>query len=226
MNEIPSPDPLNPAMGDEPSEAGPTIDLDLAEFEDVNDLQDFADQVAQATAAPGEDEASVLSQAELEESLFKARTRIAELEKQEAEHKDRHHRLQADYANLRNRMARETQLAINLSEKKLFLELLPVLDSFERCLASSYTSVSDFQDGISLIHKQFQEALRKAGVEGVDVKVGDPFDAQHAEALTTTTLADLPDGVVAAVYERGFMLRDHLLRPARVIVNHLPGADE
>jgi molecular chaperone GrpE len=218
---------MNPADQEDSPEA--TLDLNLDEFDEVKDLQALADEVAQSTAdsaARPEGEASAPSPEELEDSLFKARNRIAELEKLEAEYKDKHHRLLADFANHRNRVARETQLAVTLSEKKLLLELLPVVDSFERCLASSYADVEDIHNGIALIHKQFLEALRKAGVEELDVKVGDPFDAQHAEALTTTTLADLPDGVVAAVYERGFMLRDHLLRPARVIVNHLPGADE
>ena len=230
MNETTPSHPMNPADQEDSPEA--TLDLNLDEFEGVDDLQALADEVAQSTSvAPNdrtaaEDEASAPSPEELEDSLFKARNRIAELEKLEAEYKDKHHRLLADFANHRNRVARETQLAVTLSEKKLLLELLPVVDSFERCLASSYADVEDIHNGIALIHKQFLEALRKAGVEELDVKVGDPFDAQHAEALTTTTLADLPDGVVAAVYERGFMLRDHLLRPARVIVNHLPGADE
>jgi molecular chaperone GrpE len=59
-------------------------------------------------------------------------------------------------------------------------------------------------------------------VEEVPVGVGDSFDAMNAEALTTTSQPTLPDGAVAAVYERGYMLRDMLLRPARVIVNHHP----
>jgi molecular chaperone GrpE len=158
----------------------------------------------------------------MEASLFKARQRIAELEKQEAEQKDKHHRLLADFANHRNRVGRETQLAVTLAEKKLLLELLPVVDNFERCLASDYSNVEDFHNGIGLIYKQLLESLRKAGVTAVDVKVGDPFDAMHAEALTTTSQPGLADGAVATVYERGYMLRDSLLRPARVIVNHAP----
>jgi len=212
-----------PAPQEDPAEA--TLDLNLDEFEAVDDLQALADEVAQSTTTDGpapEAAPGAASAEELEDSLFKARNRIAELEKLEAEHQDKHHRLLADFANHRNRVAREIQLAVTLSEKKLLLELLPVVDSFERCLASSYANVEDIHNGIGLIHKQLLEALRKSGVEELDVKVGDPFDAQHAEALTTTSQSDLPDGAVAAIYERGFMLRDHLLRPARVIVNHAP----
>ena len=212
-------------------QADATLDLNLDEFEGVDDLQALADEVAQSTSVSdndrttAEDEASAPSAEQLEARLFKARNRIAELEKQEEESKDKHHRLLADFANHRNRVARETQLAVTLAEKKLLLELLPVVDSFERCLASSYASVEDIHSGVTLIHKQFLEALRKAGVEDLDVKVGDPFDARHAEALSTLTQPGLADGAVAVVYERGYMLRDHLLRPARVIVNHAQPAE-
>ena len=189
----------------------------------MKDLQALADEVAESTPEThAQAEAGKHPREEMEASLFKARQRIAELEKQEAEQKDKHHRLLADFANHRNRVGRETQLAVTLAEKKLLLELLPVVDNFERCLASDYSNVEEFHNGIGLIYKQVLEFLRKSGVTGVDVKVGDPFDAMHAEALTTTSQPGLPDGAVAAVYERGYMLRDLLLRPARVIVNHAP----
>ena len=221
MTDYPGNEPMNGTSDEERSE--PTLELDLAEFEQVKDLQALADEVAGSTP---EDGALAPPSEPLEESLFKARNRIKELEKLEAEAKDKHHRLLADFANHRNRVGRETQLAITLAEKKLLLEMLPVVDSFERCLAATYTSVEDFHNGVGLIHKQFLEALRKTGVEGVELKVGDPFDAQHAEALTTISQPGLADGAVAAVFERGFMLRDLLLRPARVVVNHVAAPEE
>jgi molecular chaperone GrpE len=220
MNETPVNKPLKPASEEDRLEVEPTLDLNLDEFEGVEDLQALADEVAESTAEAAPEPLSGGAGEEMEASLFKARERIAELEKQEAEQKDKHHRLLADFANHRNRVARETQLAVTLAEKKLLLELLPVVDNFERCLASNYTNIEDFHNGIGLIYKQLLDSLRKAGVTGVDVKVGDPFDAHLAEALTTTSQPGLPDGAVAAVYERGYTLRDLLLRPARVIVNH------
>jgi molecular chaperone GrpE len=223
MNETSNHHPHSPTPEEDRPEVEPTLDLDLAEFDEVKDLQALADEVAESTPeSSAQAEAGKHPREEMEASLFKARQRIAELEKQEAEQKDKHHRLLADFANHRNRVGRETQLAVTLAEKKLLLELLPVVDNFERCLASDYSNVEDFHNGIGLIYKQLLESLRKAGVTAVDVKVGDPFDAMHAEALTTTSQPGLADGAVATVYERGYMLRDSLLRPARVIVNHAP----
>ena len=209
-------DPQSSAGDPDLSEANPTLDLNLDEFEEVSDLQALADEVAESTqggAAPGAPEPSAAQQREQEH--HKAMT----------EQTDKHHRLLADFANYRNRVGRDIQLAVSLAERKLLMEFLPVVDSLERCLASSYSSVEDFHNGVALIHKQYTDALRKAGVEPVEIAVGDPFDAMHAEALTTTQQPGLPDGAVAAIYERGFKLREHLLRPARVIVNHNPSSE-
>ena len=225
MTNTPDTKPLTDTPDEELREADVTLEINGDEFEEAKDLQAEADRMAESMAEGRNGAAPAPSLEELEDSLFKARTRIAELEKQEKENKEKHHRLLADFANQRNRLAQEIQLAVTLSEKKLLLELLPVVDSFERCLASNYPNVEDLQNGIALIHKQLLEALRKAGVEGLDVKVGEPFDAQNAEALTTISQPDLTDGAVAAIFERGFRLRDHLLRPARVIVNHNPPAE-
>ena len=227
-------DPLHPSP-DDPSEDAferehdLTVDLTLDGSEPVEDLQALADEAAeelpetprQGSPRPG-DELSALFNEELERTLLEARDRIQEMEKREAEHLDKHHRLLADFANYRNRTSRDIQMAVDLSERKLLLEILPVLDNFERCISSNYMSVEDFRSGVSLIQKQFLDALRRVGVEGVKLDVGDAFDALHAEALSTTNDPNLQDGAVAAVFERGFMLRDQLLRAARVVVNRRP----
>jgi molecular chaperone GrpE len=209
-----------------------TVDLTLDESEAVDDLQALADEAAEDLpetpvyqASRQSDELSTLINEELERTVLEARDRIHELEKREAEHLDKHRRLLADFSNYRNRTTRDIQMAVDLSERKLLLEILPVLDNFERCIGSSYQSVDDFRSGVSLILKQFLDALRRIGVESVKLNLGDPFDASHAEALSTTSDPRLPDGSVAALYERGFTLREQLLRAARVVVNHRPNGE-
>jgi molecular chaperone GrpE len=208
---------------DEPAENDLTMDLTSEEFGDLDNLQILAEEMENYEPPQGEGtEDSKAARAEAEAELARLREQVEQLTKLDAEHQDKHRRLMADFSNHRNRVARETQLAVTLAERKLLLEMLPVLDSFERCVSAKYNSVEDFHAGALLIQRQLQEALRKAGVEPLEVHVGDPFDAQHAEALTTTTQKALPDGCVAAIYERGYRLRDQLLRPARVIVNNNP----
>lgn len=215
-NQNPTPNPgLSPDSV--PPENDLTVDLTMEEFGEGEDLQKLADEMADYD--PAADAAGTAKDAG---EVARLRAQVEALQKAEAEHKDRHHRLMADFANHRNRVGRETQLAVTLAERKVLLELLPVLDSMERCLDAKYTSLEDFHNGVALIQKQLQDSLRKAGVEALPLAVGDPFDAQHAEALTTTSQAELPDGSVAAIYERGYLHRDQLLRPARVIVNNHP----
>ncbi len=221
--------PLQDTPEDPPSRREPdlTVDLTLDESEVVDDLQALADEAAEDLperashkASRQSDELSTLFNEELERTLLEARDRIQELEKRESEHLDKHHRLLADFANYRNRTNRDIQMAVDLSEKKLLLEFLPVLDNFERCIGSNYQNVDDFRNGVLLIQKQFLDALRRVGVELVMLAPGDPFDAVHAEALSTASDPKYPDGAIAAVYERGYTLREQLLRAARVVVNH------
>jgi molecular chaperone GrpE len=138
---------------------------------------------------------------------------------------DQHRRLAADFNNFRNRAQRDVAMAVEQAERKILLEILPVLDNFDRGLGATYQTVDSFQAGMDLVRKQFLEALRRMNVEPLPLQVGDPFDALHAEALTTLSNPELPDGAVAAVYERGFNLKGQLLRAARVVVNRAHSAD-
>lgn len=221
INPNPSSDlPENPR----PQDGDMTVDLTLDGYDEVGDLQALADEIAEKSEDVAQEEPATASDAllaeEFERSLAEAQARIQELDKEAREMTDKYHRLLADFTNFRNRSSRDIQMAVELSEKKLLLEILPVLDSFERCLSSNYQSIDDFHAGVTLINKQFIDSLKRIGVEKLELNPGDPFDAQNTEALTTTCDPTLPDGSIAAVFENGFLLRNSLLRPARVVVNH------
>ncbi len=224
---------------------GSTVELDLDDA-DAIDLQALADEAANATPefmADGDESdvqastqtgpilldpelpAASATAEDYERQLARLQNQMGELEKREADVLDHYKRLKAEYLNYRDRAARDTQVALNQGDRKVLLEILPVLDNFERSLGASYPDMEAFRIGVELIHKQFVDALRRIGAEPVTLEVGDPFDALHSEALTTLSNPTLPDGSIAAIYERGYMLRDQLLRPARVVVNHNPDAD-
>jgi molecular chaperone GrpE len=201
------------------------VELSL-EGEGPTDLQALADEVAESTA----DAPVVVTETldvldpldDLQRAYENAQGRIQALEEAQGAMVDQHRRLAADFSNLRTRASRDSQLAVDQAEKRLLLEVLQILDNFERGLGASYPSLEAFRDGIELIRKQFLDTLRRIGVVPIEIKVGDPFDASFAEALTTIANADLPDHSVASVFERGFRLRELLLRPARVVVSHQP----
>ena len=225
------PHPKDPRSGTHlPQDTEDLVELSLEEG--PTDLQALADEVAEsailapdAPGIPAAEGAGTDPFEDLQRAFDNAQARIKAMEEAQAEMVDQHRRLAADFSNFRSRASRDTQLAVDQAEKRLLLEILQVLDNFERGLGASYPSLDAFRDGIELIHKQFLDTLRRIGVAAINVKTGDPFDASYSEALTTINSPDLPDHSVASVFERGFRLREQLLRPARVVVNHQPQSE-
>jgi molecular chaperone GrpE len=217
--------PESPLPAGEPEEL---LDLTLDEVLE-GDLQSVADEVASEYPTQVVPELDLpdlpLQQAgdrvDLELALGETERQMEELLRREAELMDQQRRLAADFNNFRNRTQRDVALAVEQAERKILTEVLPILDNLDRGLSASYQDVASFQSGMDLVRKQFLEALRRLHVEPLVLQVGDPFDALHSEALTTYADPNLPDGAVAAIYERGFSLRGQLLRAARVVVNRL-----
>jgi molecular chaperone GrpE len=211
-------------------EAEDVVDLNLDETLD-GDLQSMADEVASeyhTQVLPGAD-MTELFQGEVppeldpnkDSALAEAERQMEDLLAREADLMDQQRRLAADFNNFRNRAQRDISLSVEQAERKILLEFLSVLDNFDRGLSATYQDVETFRAGVELIRKQFLEVLRRLNVEALPLQVGDPFDALHAEALTTIADPSLPDGAVAAIYERGFNLKGQLLRAARVVVNRI-----
>lgn len=213
-----NPDAIRAGLPD-PREPEDMVDLNLDDSLD-GDLQFVADEVAL------EYPTQILPEVDLESALTDAERRMEEMLHREAELMDHHRRLAADFNNFRNRAQRDIAMAVEQAERKILLDLLPVLDNFDRSLDATYQDVESFRSGVELIRRQFLEALRRVNVEPLPLQVGDPFDALHAEALTTFSDPTLPDGVIAAVYERGFNLKGQLLRAARVVVNRLHDSEK
>lgn len=143
-----------------------------------------------------------------------------ELEKQQSlseEYLGRLQRLQADFDNFRKRTVKEKEDLAQYANETLVLILLPVLDNFERALAVSDQTVEDLRTGIEMIFKQFRDALCKAGVEGFD-SVGCEFDPSVHNAIMQGASPDHCDGQVCMEFERGYRLRDRVVRPAVVKV--------
>ncbi len=215
-----------------PAEPEDLLDLNLDES-GAEDLQALADEAAsgyhtrqlpdlEEPAVPGQEGGAL--RPDLESALAETEAQLGEMLKREAELMDQHRRLAADFNNFRNRAQRDIALAVEQAERRILLEVLPVLDNFDRSLGATYQDVETFRGGVELIRRQFLEALRRLGVEPLPLQVGDPFDAAQAEALTTFSDPGLPDGAVAAIYERGFTLKRQLLRAARVVVNRVDDA--
>jgi molecular chaperone GrpE len=151
-------------------------------------------------------------------------TESSELQKVKAERDtliDRLARLQAEFENARKRTAREQQDFREYAVADAVKALLPTLDSFERALQTGAAEKSEFRGGVELIYKQLQDALQKLGVRAIPAK-GEPFDPHLHEAIEMIETTDAPDHQILEELQRGYKLKDRLLRPSMVKVARNP----
>jgi molecular chaperone GrpE len=147
----------------------------------------------------------------------------AELQKLKAERDsllDRLARAQAEFENARRRATKEQQDFRDYAAADSIRPLLPVLDSFERALQVK-SDPADFRSGVELIYKQLQDALAKLGVRAIPAK-GEQFDPHVHEAIELVETTDVPDHEVLEELQRGYKIKDRLLRPAMVKVAKNP----
>jgi len=174
------------------------LDHELPAGEDGDSPQSASAQAG--AAAPG--------QAESELDRVKA---------ERAAYLDRAARIQAEFENYRKRSAREQQEFREYAVADAIKALLPILDSLDRALKTNAASLEDFRPGIELIDKQFHDALAKLGVEPIEAE-GQPFDPNLHQAVQMVDTSDAKDNEVIGELQRGYRLKDRLLRPAMVRV--------
>jgi molecular chaperone GrpE len=151
-------------------------------------------------------------------------TEISELQKLRVERDtlvDRLARLQAEFENVRKRIAREQHDFREYAVGDAIKTLLPILDSFERALETGSAERAEFREGVELIYKQMQDALLKLGVRPIPAK-GEPFDPHLHEAVEMVETSDAADHQILEELQRGYKVKDRLLRPSMVKVASNP----
>jgi molecular chaperone GrpE len=160
-----------------------------------------------------------------EESL---RAEVESKAREAAGAQERYLRTLADFDNFRRRVGRERDDWRRLAQEELLREILPVLDNFDRALAAAPASEADaggFRAGVELIHRDFLNALERLGVRPFSA-VGEPFDPQRHEAVARVEQGDVADHTVVGETQRGYLFRDRVLRPARVVVAVEPAGSD
>ena len=134
---------------------------------------------------------------------------------------DRLARLQAEFDNYRKRSVKEQQDFRDYALVEALRSLLPILDSLDRALKTGGVSVQDFRSGIELIDKQFHDALARLGVEPIPA-AGEAFDPNLHQAVQVVETTDVEDHHVIDELQRGYRIKERLLRPAMVRVASNP----
>jgi len=172
--------------------------------------------------SPGKEEKEEKGGKEIEELNHK----LAEKEKEAKENYDRFLRMAADFENYKKRAAKEKEDYIKFANEDLIKAVLPFIDNLERAVshAEKVREAGVMIEGVRLILQQILQALNKFGLSSFE-SVGKPFDpAKHEAMLVVETDQQEPNQVVEE-FQRGYLLRDRLLRPATVSVSKLPAKE-
>jgi len=133
--------------------------------------------------------------------------------------KDKFLRLFAEFENYKRRTSKERIELFKTANQDVMTAMLPVLDDFDRAL----TEIKKAKDknlikGVELIHNKFKETLKNKGLEAMDIKHGDSFDADVHEAITQIPASSAKlKGKIVDVVERGYKLGDRIIRFPKVV---------
>jgi molecular chaperone GrpE len=130
-------------------------------------------------------------------------------------------RLMADFDNYRKRTTRQSQEARQFAVADLVVALLPGIDNLERALSAARQDVAPssamIAEGVNMVLRQLKEALSKVGVHEVPTQ-GLSFDPTRHDAVDIVSVPASEDGLIVAEVQRGYLLHERLLRPAKVVV--------
>jgi molecular chaperone GrpE len=202
-----------------PSDEGGSIPIDPELEAALREAVDSVDEPQRAPARdPDELQPERIPEGEAEAEVARLREELADVD-------DRLLRLQAEFENFRKRALRERQEAAQYGSQNLFKDLVSVVDNLERAIAHARESgggdLTSFLQGVELVQRELLAIFEKNHVTVIEAQ-GKPFDPSLHEAMAQVESGSVPPNTVIDVLQKGFQLRDRLVRPARVIVAKAP----
>lgn len=144
-------------------------------------------------------------------------TQLADAESSLATMRETMLRERAELDNQRKRMQRDLEMARKFANEKLLADLLPVIDNLERGLAVETADAKSLRGGVELTLREFVRVVEAGGLKAVG-KPGDVFNPDHHQAMQMIADSGQPAHTIVAVFQKGYMLNERLLRPALVTV--------
>jgi len=158
----------------------------------------------------------------LEERISQLEGLLASKEAECKDNWDRFLRERADMENLRKRTNREKEELLNYGTKSLIEEVLPVVDNLERALEhANEDTLAALVEGVKMTHSILISALKKFGVTPIESK-GVVFDSAYHQAMSQTPTDECPPNTVVTEFQKGYLIKERLLRPAMVSVAVAP----
>jgi molecular chaperone GrpE len=155
--------------------------------------------------------------------LDELRQQVIKAEQEAAENKAGWQRTAADFQNYKRRTEQEREATLGLANDLLLAKLLVIADDFDRAIANMPAELAGmgWVDGIAAIDRKLRGLLDSEGLTPIEA-VGQPFDPHQHEAVTQETTTNVPEGTVTKELQRGYRVRDRVLRPAMVAVAKAP----
>lgn len=193
---------------------------DEQKLEEMQQEIDEAEAAQEDAAEGSEEEAPEEAASEavaMQEEIEALKGQVEKLTGDLQEKKDRLLRLQADFDNFRRRSAKEREEISAVVTQNFCKDMLPLLDNFERAMAAETKDVEAFQKGVEMIFTQFQEVLKKNGLEQIEA-VGQKFDPNFHQAVMRVEDPEKEDDTVAQELQKGYMVKGRVIRPSMVQV--------
>jgi molecular chaperone GrpE len=178
--------------------------------------EDIKEEVKEETS-----DQDIETEAEEEEIVedINEESEVEKLTKQIDKLKNDYARAYADTENLKKRLLAEAEATRKYRIQSFAKEVLPVIDNLERALASEvHESDEGFKKGIEMTYEMLVNALKNEGVEEIDC-LNKPFDPNLEQAIMQEKAEDVESGIVIEVLQKGYVLKDRILRPAMVKVS-------
>ena len=141
-----------------------------------------------------------------------------------AEEKDKFVRLQAETDNFRKRLSREKEEFSQYANERLFKELIPIFDNFERALEDTSSDTKSLKEGLEMILKQFSSFLEKEKVEQIKA-IGEKFDPTVHEVLTSEESSENEENTIISQFVKGYTINSRVLRPSQVVISKKPSPE-
>ena len=183
----------------------------IEETKDIPETEEKPEEEDIETEVETEEEEIVedINEESLEEKLTKQIEKL----------KNDYARAYADTENLKKRLNAEAESVRKYRIQSFAKEILPVIDNLERALATEvHESDESFKKGIEMTYNQLISALKNEGVEEIDC-LNKPFDPNLEQAIMQEKKEDTESGIVIEILQKGYILKDRILRPAMVKVS-------
>lgn len=195
--------------------------------EDLHSDTANPEQAAASAQTRGSDTGDDASGNSADIDLNTALEKMHAAEQEASRAKDDLLRVQAEMQNLRRRTEQDVEKAHKYGQEKFASELLLIIDNLERALDAARDHdderVKAIYDGVNLTLKSFTDLFSKFNIEPID-PLGEPFNPQLHQAMSTQENAEVEPNTVTAVMQKGYKLHGRVLRPAMVMVSKEPAS--